>query len=61
MNESSVVDYITQTFPGVETTENFGTPFSSTGTTASFPSRRLSFQTTITITYRTWTVRGCFA
>jgi hypothetical protein len=24
MNESSVIDYITQTFPGVETTDSFG-------------------------------------
>jgi len=27
MNESSVVDYITKTFPGVETTTNFGYTF----------------------------------
>ena len=27
MNESSVADYITQTFPGVETTTNFGYTF----------------------------------
>jgi hypothetical protein len=27
MNESSVVDYITNTFPGVETTTNFGYTF----------------------------------
>src|ERR1043165_1246376 len=27
MNESSVADYLTQTFPGVETTTNFGYTF----------------------------------
>jgi hypothetical protein len=27
MNESSVIDYITKTFPGVETSENFGYTF----------------------------------
>ena len=45
MDESAITEYITQTFPEVETTTNFGYTFFSIEPIAPCPSRRSSPQT----------------
>jgi len=61
MDESSVLDYITKTFPGVETSTTFGYTFFTIDLNAYFPSQPLSPQTRITIAFPIWTARECFA